>query len=62
MAGGRAIAPNATNYNVSSTCATVPGIAQLVPSLADFLAALQARRSSPFPRIIPLRHCCWWYT
>ncbi len=32
---------NATVYNSSATCATVPKTAQMVPDLTDFLAGLQ---------------------
>ena len=32
---------NATVYNASATCATVPKTAQMVPDMTDFLAGLQ---------------------
>ena len=41
MATGVMPATRAANYTVSSACATVPGIAQMVPSMTDFLAGLQ---------------------
>ena len=37
---------NATVYNASATCATVPKTAQMVPDMTDFLAGLQV---SPLP-------------
>lgn len=29
-------------YNVTASCSTVPAVAQMVPSMADFFGALQA--------------------
>ena len=37
---------NATVYNASATCATVPKTAQMVPDMTDFLAGLQVSPSS----------------
>ena len=38
---------NATVYNASATCATVPKTAQMVPDMTDFLAGLQVSHFTP---------------